>query len=175
MSHYDSSRAGSAGPSFLHRLASAAPTEYGVNDSVDMRTESEAGDMDVDMDRRPGQAGQAGQGLKVFEAADLDAGPEEAELDDLRRLARVWVRERGVLAVLGWEGDLLDAVLDKLEQQVGRQLRVWADACSRRWLRSSAETQIRLRRSTSASCSSRLRWSAQSSLCARMCVRGCTR
>lgn len=42
----------------------------------------------------------------------------EAE-DDLRLLERAWVKERGVTAVLQWEGELVDSVLDKVEQQVG--------------------------------------------------------
>lgn len=42
----------------------------------------------------------------------------EAE-DDLRLLERAWVKERGVAAVLQWEGELVDSVLDKVEQQVG--------------------------------------------------------
>lgn len=41
----------------------------------------------------------------------------EAE-DDLRLLERAWIKERGVAAVLQWEGELVDSVLDKVEQQV---------------------------------------------------------
>lgn len=38
--------------------------------------------------------------------------------DDLRLLERAWVKERGVADVLQWEGELVDSVLDKVEQQV---------------------------------------------------------
>ena len=46
------------------------------------------------------------------------AGEEEDELDDVRRLGRVWVRERGTVEIMRWEGDLVDSLFDKLEQQV---------------------------------------------------------
>jgi hypothetical protein len=48
------------------------------------------------------------------------AGEEELEgdMDDVRRLGLVWVRERGTADIMRWEGDLIDSVFDKLEQQV---------------------------------------------------------
>lgn len=52
----------------------------------------------------------------MFTPAQL--APPEAD-DDLRLLEAAWVRERGAPAVLAWEGELVDAVLDKVEQQVG--------------------------------------------------------
>lgn len=54
----------------------------------------------------------------VFSPEALFPGPPEDELDDMRRLGRVLTRERGTPALLDWEGDLVDSLLDKLEQQV---------------------------------------------------------
>ncbi|TXT15946.1 hypothetical protein VHUM_00449 [Vanrija humicola] len=53
----------------------------------------------------------------VFSASELAPPPDEESLDDVRRLARCWVRERGTPGLLRWEGDLLDSLLDRLEQQ----------------------------------------------------------
>jgi hypothetical protein len=44
--------------------------------------------------------------------------PLEADMDDVRRLGVVWVRERGTSDILQWEDDLVSDVFDKLEQQV---------------------------------------------------------
>jgi hypothetical protein len=35
----------------------------------------------------------------------------------------VWVRERGTVEIQQWEGDLIDSLLDKLEQQVSARER----------------------------------------------------
>lgn len=119
MSFYDaSSRAGSAGPSsrgFLSRLESLGPTESGVGDSVDMRSTTAGMDIDDDDGTERGDDDGADG---VFHPALLAPSSEEGELDDLRRLGRVWVRERGTPAILAWEGELLDSLLDKVEQQV---------------------------------------------------------
>lgn len=48
---------------------------------------------------------------------DLD-GEEEEDLDDVRRMGKVWVRERGTVDVMPWEGELIDTLFDKLVQQV---------------------------------------------------------
>jgi hypothetical protein len=53
-----------------------------------------------------------GLGLDVEDEAD------EVDMDDVRRMGKVWVRERGILEILQWEGDLVDSLFDKIEQQV---------------------------------------------------------
>lgn len=52
-----------------------------------------------------------------------DSGPDmddllEGDMDDVRRLGVVWVKERGVPDIMQWEGDLMDGVFNKIEQQV---------------------------------------------------------
>lgn len=42
---------------------------------------------------------------------------EEGPVGDVERLTRAWVRERGTDALLAWEGDVVDSLFDKLEQQ----------------------------------------------------------
>ncbi|KAL1413039.1 GINS complex subunit [Vanrija albida] len=99
-----SSRAGSAAPGrFLTRLSSIAGTP-----APGFAESEAAAPMDEDA---------AAPEHSIFSAAELAPGAEEDALDDVRRLARVWVRERGVPGLLGWEGDLLDSLLDRLEQQ----------------------------------------------------------
>ncbi|WVQ95072.1 hypothetical protein IAU59_002165 [Kwoniella sp. CBS 9459] len=53
------------------------------------------------------------------EGAGTDIGLDDLDedLDDVRRLGVVWVRERGTPELMPWEGDLMDSVFDKLEQQ----------------------------------------------------------
>jgi GINS complex subunit 4 len=51
------------------------------------------------------------------EDLDLD-GEEEDEGNDVRRMGRIWVKERGTVDIMQWEGDLIDTLFDKLEQQV---------------------------------------------------------
>lgn len=92
---------------FLSRLSSVAPTE-----SVD-------GDIFGDGEDDGDQARGVELDEEVFSAAALSPGLDEDELDDVRRLARIWVRERGTPTILAWEGDLLDSLLAKIEQQVG--------------------------------------------------------
>ncbi|ORY35645.1 hypothetical protein BCR39DRAFT_511283 [Naematelia encephala] len=46
-----------------------------------------------------------------------DEEDDEDELDDVSRMGKVWVRERGTVDVMRWEGDLIDTLFDKLEQQ----------------------------------------------------------
>lgn len=50
--------------------------------------------------------------------------------DDLRLLERAWIKERGVAAVLQWEGELVDSVLDKVEQQVSLSSAEGAKGCN---------------------------------------------
>jgi hypothetical protein len=53
-------------------------------------------------------------------------GEEEDDADDVKRLAKAWVKERGTQAIMQWEGDLMDELFDKLEQQVCLSLRARA-------------------------------------------------
>ena len=68
---------------------------------------SESG-MDLDRDEDNG-------GGEVLEGMLGDEGDEG---DDVRRLSRAWVKERGTQAIMEWEGELMDELFDKLEQQV---------------------------------------------------------
>lgn len=43
---------------------------------------------------------------------------DEDEGNDVKRLGRIWVKERGTGDIMPWEGDLMDQLFDKLEQQV---------------------------------------------------------
>jgi hypothetical protein len=47
-----------------------------------------------------------------------DVEDDEDEGNDVKRLGKVWVKERGMGDILPWEGDLMDQLFDKLEQQV---------------------------------------------------------
>lgn len=51
---------------------------------------------------------------------DLDLDLDEEEDNDVKRLGRCWVKERGTGDIMAWEGDLIDQLFDKLEQQVSR-------------------------------------------------------
>lgn len=48
----------------------------------------------------------------------MDEDEDEDEGNDVKRLGRIWVKERGTGDIMPWEGDLMDALFDKLEQQV---------------------------------------------------------
>ncbi|WWD19190.1 hypothetical protein CI109_103648 [Kwoniella shandongensis] len=48
---------------------------------------------------------------------DLDEMEEMEEMDDVKKMGLVWVRERGTVEIMNWEGDLIDGLFDKLEQQ----------------------------------------------------------
>jgi hypothetical protein len=50
--------------------------------------------------------------------SEMDEGEDEDEGNDVKRLGRIWVKERGTGDIMPWEGDLMDALFDKLEQQV---------------------------------------------------------
>jgi hypothetical protein len=54
------------------------------------------------------------------ELGDMEYEDEdEDEGNDVKRLGRIWVKERGTGDIMPWEGDLMDTLFDKLEQQVG--------------------------------------------------------
>lgn len=114
-----SSRGGSAGPSNITGITAGT----GSRPFLSRLEDSMAGSPPPN--NYDGGGGYGGGGMHfdeegVFSAEALSPGPEEGELDDLRRLGRVWVRERGTPDILAWEGDLIDSLLDKLEQQVGK-------------------------------------------------------
>lgn len=99
--------------------------------------------------RRPGGIG-AGMDIDLYGDDDDDGGPGdgddpevgeplEGDMDDVRRLGVVWVRERGTPDIMKWEGELVDTVFDKLEQQVSlgkteRMSKESDEVCSKRWL-----------------------------------------
>lgn len=51
------------------------------------------------------------------EMGDMEDEAED-EGNDVKRLGRIWVKERGTGDIMPWEGDLMDTLFDKLEQQV---------------------------------------------------------
>jgi len=55
-----------------------------------------------------------GDGLEDFEAYNFE------DDNDVKRLIRAWMRERGTRDIMLWEGDLLETILHKVEQQVSR-------------------------------------------------------
>lgn len=55
---------------------------------------------------------------------ELDGEADKDELDDVRKMGRVWVKERGTVDIMPWEGDLIDTLFDKLEQQVSVVVKV---------------------------------------------------
>lgn len=57
-------------------------------------------------------------GSDLGKEKEEDEEEEEEALDDVRRMGRVWVRERGSVEIMRWEGDSVDSLFDKLEQQV---------------------------------------------------------
>ncbi|KAK4687011.1 GINS complex subunit 4, partial [Tremellales sp. Uapishka_1] len=93
---------GSGSRSFLSRLESASvpPSEFAL-----------------------GTASLLGSGREV----DLEE-EDESELDNVRRMGKVWVKERGTVDILSWEGDLIDSLFDKLDQQQSLLNTLRADA-----------------------------------------------
>lgn len=49
---------------------------------------------------------------------ELDMGDDDDDGNDVKHLGRIWVKERGTVEIMPWEGDLIDQLFDKLEQQV---------------------------------------------------------
>jgi hypothetical protein len=83
---------------------------------------SEAGGSDsrsfMDRLNQGGASGSSRLDMDVEENEEEDLDVDEDELDDVRRMGKVWVRERGIGGIIAWEGDLVDSLFDKLEQQV---------------------------------------------------------
>lgn len=62
--------------------------------------------------------GRGGVGLgDGDQGSELDLDFEDEE-NDVKRMGRIWVKERGTVEIMPWEGDLIDGLFDKLEQQV---------------------------------------------------------
>lgn len=98
---------------------------------------------------------------------DLDLEGDGEEDNDVKRLGRCWVKERGTGDIMPWEGDLIDQVFDKLEQQVsprGSLIRSITSGGTRRyggleyafWNRGCRKTGF-----DDQDCHKRLRWSLQ--------------
>jgi hypothetical protein len=60
----------------------------------------------------------------IAATSELEGLEDDNELDDVRKMGKVWVKERGTVDIMPWEGDLIDTLFDKLEQQVSVQLGV---------------------------------------------------
>lgn len=70
-------------------------------------------------DDRSFRDGESALGVSAFDLHDgADEGDQEEDGNDVKRLGRVWVKERGTGDIMPWEGDLMDQLFDKLEQQV---------------------------------------------------------
>ena len=123
----------------------------------------------------------------------LDDGEEDT---NVRKLMRAWVGERAAPSLLRWEGDVVDDLMHKVEQQVSKRERPSARQPSatslgqssrrahidtppsscllsdrRTWSPCSCPKHQPRKRSTSSSCSSRPRLSASSFSSARICAR----
>ncbi|WWC71449.1 uncharacterized protein I206_105405 [Kwoniella pini CBS 10737] len=48
---------------------------------------------------------------------DDDYDEEEEDLNDIKKLNKFWIKERGIPELSNWQGDLIDEIFDKLEQQ----------------------------------------------------------
>ncbi|WVR09486.1 hypothetical protein IAU60_006554 [Kwoniella sp. DSM 27419] len=118
----------SAGPSFLDRLRStASPDPFGGQGGISAPgrgsrasnsvydESSLAGGSIFGRDDAESLAG-TGMGLGEGDGGEMDLDLED--LDDVRRIGLVWVKERGTPEIMPWEGDLVDNIFDKLEQQV---------------------------------------------------------
>ncbi|WVF67556.1 hypothetical protein IAT40_002313 [Kwoniella sp. CBS 6097] len=113
--------------SFLDRLRSTVspPPAQAQGQGYAQRQNSRASNSIYDDTSISGYAGGEGS---IYGRGDVENDGEEAgteiglddldeELDDVRKLGVIWVRERGTPELMPWEGDLMDSVFDKLEQQ----------------------------------------------------------
>ncbi|GFZ50848.1 hypothetical protein JCM24511_08606 [Saitozyma sp. JCM 24511] len=107
--------------SISHLSATASPGRSYVGMSVDDDSDMASlagpglGPSGAGRPRR-GEGDGGGVDSEIGTELDFDLDEDE-ELDDVRRMGRVWVRERGTVEIQQWEGDLIDSLLDKLEQQ----------------------------------------------------------
>lgn len=86
-------------PSTRSRTFSLVP---GTEDEISLRDGAPGTDADLDLDLLNG---------------------DDEEDNDVKRLGRAWVKERGTGDIMPWEGDLIDLLFDKLEQQVSLDYR----------------------------------------------------
>jgi hypothetical protein len=98
---------------FLDRLRAGSTDTYDHAHDDDYQRRGEGSDLGL---------GLGGGDTVQDELGEEDGDGDERELDDVRRLGKVWVRERGMVGIGQWEGDLVDSLFDKLEQQVSRTL-----------------------------------------------------
>ncbi len=51
---------------------------------------------------------------------DINGGDDgdDDDVNDVKRMGKVWVKERGTVDIMPWDGDLMDDLFNKLEQQV---------------------------------------------------------
>lgn len=95
-----------------------SPRSDRVSDSAMMDTEDDRSSMGGYGRRDRGlDMGMFGEGGGGGDGGDEDE-TLEGDMDDVRRLGVVWVRERGTGEIMSWEGDLIDSIFDKLDQQV---------------------------------------------------------
>ena len=69
-------------------------------------------DVDINGLGLSGPDGGLGKGLEDFEAYHFE------DDNDVKQLIRAWMRERGTRDIMLWEGELLETILHKVEQQV---------------------------------------------------------
>ena len=115
----NSSVGGSGSRSFLSRLESTVspgrPSDrYSIG--LDSVLRDENGYVNgLDGEDETGANGRLARVGNGKAAMDLDEDDED--LDDVRKLGRAWVKERGTVDIMPWAGDLIDSLFDKLEQQ----------------------------------------------------------
>ncbi|OCF57572.1 hypothetical protein L486_05031 [Kwoniella mangroviensis CBS 10435] len=64
-----------------------------------------------------GEEEEDGMGLGLGLGQGLEEEEDEEDMNDVKRLGKIWVRERGTPELGEWKGELIDQVFDKLEQQ----------------------------------------------------------
>lgn len=105
---------GGRAESFMSRLQSASPGPSGYGPTEDDLASINGG----------GPYGAGEHGMERDESRLLAEmlEREDEEMDDMKRICRIWVKERGTPDIMQWEGDLIDNLMNKLEQQVGHLL-----------------------------------------------------
>lgn len=97
-------RGGTRSESFVSRLQSVSPGPSGYGPTEDDMASLAGGPV-------------GGMQDEDEHALAMMLDREDDEMDDMKRMCRAWVRERGTLDIMAWEGDLIDGLMDKLEQQ----------------------------------------------------------
>lgn len=82
-------------------------------------------DLGLDEDELFGGAGDVPAEAQGQLLADIGIGgvqkEDEEEETEVKRLTKVWVRERGTPEIMQWEGELVEECLHRLQQQVSPQ------------------------------------------------------